>query len=243
MRHLCLYILTALVCAAEPDFATNNDFFAQGMDDYRAGNFPEATRAFEQSVAQHPSAGALVNLGITQWQRGHAGAAILAWEQARWINPYYDQANSNLEFARQVAQVSEPELKWYEIPSTWLPPNSWVWLAGASLWLAAGAAILPGLLRRRKSDRQQTLAALGLAAFLFCFTANLGVVSRTQIGFVLGKDAPLLLTPTTGGEVVATLTDGEPGRILRQHGMYWLIQTADGTGWIARQQFGLVVPE
>lgn len=243
MTRSRLLLLAAAVFTAQMMSAATNDFFTQGLDEYRNGDFPAATVLFERSATNRPSTGALINLGIVQWQRGHAGAAILAWERARWIAPFNHAANENLAFARSVAQVGEPRLKWYEILSAWLPPNLWVWLAGLSLWLAVGALTLPSLFRRQKSDRQQVLAALGAGAFLICLTANVGVVSRTQLGIVLKKDAPLLLTPTSAGEIITTLAAGEPARCLRAHGNYRLIQTPDGTGWIEQDQFSLIVPK
>jgi hypothetical protein len=232
--------LVALVCALTTSHAATNDFFAQGVAACHAGQLPEAAAAFEKSAGQRPACGTFDNLGQVEWQRGHAGAAILAWERARWIDPFDPRANQNLRFARTVAQVDGPELKWFEAASTWLSPNAWVWIAGASLWLAVGALVLPGVFRRRKSGGYHALAALGFCIFLFSMTANIGVVSRTQIGFVVKRDAPLLLTPTREGEVLSTLTAGEPARLLRTRGNYFLIRAGFGTGWIERSQFGLV---
>ena len=223
--------------------AATNDWFTQGVELNCAGQFPEAAAAFAQSEKIQPAAGTLVNLGITEWQRGRAGAAILAWEQTRWIDPFDARAEADLKFARAVAQVEEPPLKWFETASTWLPPNAWFWLAGASLWLAVGALVLPGIFRRRKAGWQQTLAALAFGLFLFCLTANFGLVSRTQIGFVLTKNAPLLLTPTREGEVITTLTAGEPARQVRTRGDYVFIRTLGGSGWIEQSQFRLVCPK
>ena len=235
-------ILAALICAANVFATATNDFFAQGVVACRAGQFPEAAADFEKSSAQQPACGTFDNLGLVEWQRGHAGAAILAWERARWMDPFDPRANQNLRFARTVAQVDGPELKWFEAASTWLPPNAWAWIAGASLWLAAGALVLPGVFRRRKSGGYQALASLGFCIFLFSMTANIGVASRTDIGFIMKKDAPLLLTPTREGEVLSTLTAGEPARLLRARGNYFLIRTGFGTGWIERSQLGLVCP-
>jgi tetratricopeptide (TPR) repeat protein len=220
--------------------ASPNDFFAQGVALNRAGQFPEAAAAFEKSAQAQPAAGTLVDLGITEWQRGHAGAAMRAWERARWIDPFDGRAAQNLKFAREAAQVDEPPLKWFETASTWLAPNAWEWLAGGSLWLAVGALTLPRFFRRRKTGWQQALAAAGLGIFLASLTANLGVVSRTNLGFVLQKNAALLLTPTREGEVISTLNAGEPARQLRTRGNYLLIRTANETGWIERGAFGLV---
>ena len=84
---------------------------------------------------------------------------------------------------------------------------------------------------------------VGVCLFLFSLTAEIGVISRGNIGFVLEKNAPLLLTPTRDGEVTSTLAAGEPARKLREHGNYYLIRTEYGTGWIQQQQFGLIWPD
>jgi len=241
LRHLLLF--AALCISVGSGHAATNDAFAQGLELSLAGRFPEAAAAFASAVKQQPSAGALVNLGNVEWQRGHAGAAILAWEQAQWLDPYDARAGANLKFARQVTQVDEPSLRWFEAASTWLPPNAWVWLAGASLWLAVGGLVLPGVFRRQKTGWQQTLTALAAGLFLFSLTANVGVVSRTQIGFVLGKNTPLRLTPTRESELISTLTSGEPARLLRTRGNYVFIHTGLGTGWVERAQLGLICPE
>lgn len=245
-RYLgCYAVLTvALLGTAGISYAAaTNDFFAQGVAASRAGQFPEASAAFENAARQQPAGGTLDNLGIAEWQRGHAGAAILAWERAQWLDPFDARAQANLQFARQVTQLDGPRLKWFEAASAWLPATAWLWLAGASLWLVTGALVLPAVFRRRRSGGHQALAALGFCLFLFSLTANLGVVSRAQIGFVIKKDAPLLLTPTRDGEVVSTLTDGEPARKLRSRGEYFLIRTGFGTGWIKASQFGLICPQ
>jgi hypothetical protein len=234
-------IFLGLICGfAGTGRAATNDYFAQGIESSRAGKISKAAAAFQSAVSEQPAAGTLLNLGIAEWQRGHAGAAILAWEQSRWIDPFDARADANLKFARQVTQLEAPNLKWFEKASTWLPPNTWVWLAGISLWVAFGALLLPGIFRWRKAAWQQMLAALALGLFLFCITANLGVVSRTQIGFVLKKNAPLLLTPTETGEVISVLNAGEPARQLRAHGNYLYISTSEGSGWIEQSNFHLI---
>lgn len=246
-HHHCLasfLFLASLFCAMNfSNAAETNDFFAQGVAACRTGQLPEAAAAFETAAQQRLAAGTLDNLGIVEWQRGHAGAAILAWERARWIDPFDPRAGQNLAFARQVTQLDGPHLKWFETLAARLPANAWLWTTAAGLWLAVGALTLPGVLRRRRSGWHQMLASLGFCLFLFSLTADIGAVSRAQIGFVLKKDAPLLLTPTRAGEVVSTLTAGEPARKLRARGDYFLIRTGFATGWIERDQFGLVCPQ
>lgn len=241
-RHRCCVFWIALFWTMNAGQAATDDHFAQGVALSRAGQFPEAAAAFEKSAKAQPAAGTLVNLGLAEWQRGHAGAAILAWEQALWIDPLDARAGANLKFARQVAQVDAPPLKWYESISVWLPPDAWVWLAGGTLWLSVALLVLPGVFRRNVAGWQQWLAALAFGAFLFSVTANIGVVSRTQIGFVLKKNATLRLTPTRDGEMISTLGAGEPARQLRTRGNYVFIRTLGASGWMERDEFGLICP-
>lgn len=235
-----LSILLLICMAVVVRAAGTNDLFAQGLALGRTGDFPAAATAFEKSAHQHPAAGTLVNAGIAEWQRGRAGVAILAWEQARWMNPFDARAANNLKFARAVTEVEEPDLAWYETASMWLPGNAWSWVAAVSLWATVGALVLPGVLRRRKSGWQQALAAVAFGIFLFSLVANYGVLSRTDVGIVLRKNAPLFLTPTKAADQVSTLTAGEPARVVRSHGDYYLIRTAFGVGWIEKGEFGLI---
>ena len=99
---------------------------------------------------------------------------------------------------------------------------------------------LPAILRWRKSPGQQAIAALGLAVFLLSIPAHAGVQTRSRVGFVLQKDTPLRLTPTSEAEAVSRLAAGEPGREVRARGNYLFIRTNRGAGWVERGQFALV---
>ena len=228
--------------AIRAEAETGDELFKSGLDAARAGQFPQAAKAFNDSLARQPAAGTLLNLGIVDWRCGRVGEAIVSWERAAWLNPFDADARNNLAFARQAAQLDPPELAWPEWLSTWLPARVWGWLACGSLWLALALVILPGVLRARKAGWQQTLAALACGVFILSLPPNLGVITRTNLGIVLEKDTVLRLTPTQEGEVVATLSAGEAARKLRERGGFFLIRTARGSGWVERRQFELLSP-
>jgi tetratricopeptide (TPR) repeat protein len=231
-------LLSLNALASSPDA-----LFQAGSTAYRAADYTRAAEAFRKSVTLQPASGALQDLGNAEWQRRRTGDAILAWEQALWLDPFNEAARQNLRFARKTAQLEAPELAWYEVISTWLPVAWWAWIAGGSLWLAVGMGALPGLLRQRKATWHQATAALALMVFLLSIPALFGVQTRARIGFVLQKDTPLRLTPTLEAQALTRMAPGDPARWLRTRGRYVLIRTGRALGWVEQDQFGLTCPK
>ena len=223
--------------------ASAADLFAVGSEAYKSGRFADAASAFEYSARFAPASGTLLNLGNAEWQRGRAGAAILAWERAQWLNPFHPEAAGNLQFGRKVAQLESPRLTWYEAVSTWLPVNWWAWVTGISLWAAVASGMLPGIVGWKRAAWQQAAAAGCLAIFLLSLPAQAGVLTRARVGFVMEKEAPLRLTPTAEAQVLTRMASGEPLRAERTRGKYILVQTSRGSGWLERNQVGLIASQ
>lgn len=214
--------------------------FSEGASAYASGDFAKAAQAFQKSAAEHPSTGALLNLGLAQWRRGHAGAAVQAWEQVLWIDPANRDAQQNLQFARQVAQLEAPELNWYESVSTWLSAKAWMWLSVLSFWGAVALVVLPRVLRWRRAGWHQAIAASAFAVFILTLPAQAGIISRSHIGFVVEKNTELRLTPTDEAETVFSISVGQPVRQVSTRGDFAFVRTFQGGGWIKRSQLGMV---
>jgi hypothetical protein len=235
---LALLIMVAtLPCHAVGTAAS--DAFRRGSDEYAAGNFPSAAFLF-RAASSPPAVGALYNLGDAEWRCDRPGPAILAWEQAQWLNPFDHNISANLRYARKVRQLDAPELAWYEICSTWLPVNWWPWLACAGFWVAVAMMTLPGIFGWRKAGWQQGLAAASFAVFLLTIPTLAGVHTRSKLGIILPKDTALRLTPTTDAQELTRLPEGETVRLERARGNYLFVRTANASGWIERAQFGLI---
>jgi hypothetical protein len=100
--------------------------------------------------------------------------------------------------------------------------------------------VLPGILRWRKAAWQQAVAALALTVFLLSLPAQLGLGTRSRLGFVAIKDVPLRLTPTREAQYITRLSAGDPARLERIHGNYFLIRTSRSVGWVERAEFQLI---
>lgn len=241
-RSGALQILILIIALdANACFASSSEIlFQEGTEAYRSSDYLRAAQSFRKSARLQPSSGALHNLGNSEWQRGGTGRAILAWEQAAWLDPFNKSARTNLRFARKTAQLESPELTWYEVVSSWLPANWWAWLAGISFWFAIGASLLPGIFRRRRATWHQAVAALGFTVFLLSLPAHVGVHTRSRIGFILQKETPLRLTPTQEAQALTRLSAGEPARWQRTRGNYVLLRTNRSLGWVEVEQFGRI---
>ena len=231
-------LLLALLVRAE--VAVGGDSFSAGVTAYERGDFDTAARAFHDSASAQPAAGTFLNLGNAEWKRERTAGAILAWERALWLNPREGNAKTNLAFARSTAQLESPQLAWHEVASTWLPANTWVWIAAGSLWLTGAMLVLPGIFRGRKSSWHQAVAALGLGVFILSLPANFGVITRSRTGFITAMETPLRLTPTANAEMVTKLSAGEPARLIRTRGNFLFIRTSHAEGWVESADMELI---
>ena len=235
---LAIGLLLSLV---RPARATPDVLFREGIEAYRAANYSQAAVQFGAATRLQPSSGALQNLGLAEWQRGHTGEAILAWEQARWLDPFNHAAEGNLKYVRRLAQLEAPDLAWYEAVSSALPMNWWVWIAAISFWIAIAAIMVPGIFRRRRTATYQAIAAVGLMIFLLTVIAQLGIQTRSRLGFVLEKDSVLRLTPTQEAQAIARLQPGEPVRLKKTRGQYMLVRSNRTVGWVKKGELGYLI--
>jgi hypothetical protein len=236
-------ILLLVTCVGSGCLAASTpvgDVFQQASQAYVAGGFEQAAVLFGEAAAAAPAAGTLHNLGNAEWQCSRTGPAILAWERAQWLNPFAPGTKINLRVARKAAQLDTPDLAWYEVCSTWLPANAWSWIACLSFWLAVAMMTLPGILRWRRADWHQGLAAAGFAVFLLTLPALAGVYTRSNLGIVLLKQTPLRLTPTSEAQILVKLPAGEMARLEHERGNFVFIRTSSTAGWLERSQFGLI---
>ena len=231
-RSITIAAILLLSLVVRAGTAVAADSFSAGRTAYEAGDYDRAATSFAESADAQPASGTFLNLGNAEWKRDRTAGAILAWERALWLNPHDKHAKNNLALARDVAQLESPQLAWHEVASTWLPADAWVWISAGSLWLTGAMLVLPGIFRSRKSSWHQAVAALGLGVFILSLPANLGVITRSGIGFIDAIETPLRLTPTSNAEPVTTLAAGEPVRRVRSRGNYSFIRTSHAEGWV-----------
>jgi hypothetical protein len=222
-----------------------NSSIQQGNAAYAAGQFDVAAKLFADEIKQAPSAEAWRNLGNAEWQRGDHAAAVLAWERARWINPSDTNSGASLRFARSSASLNVLLLRWWEIFSSFLSPNTWAWLAAGSFWLVIlVAVVLPVTLRWRRTSWSQSLVAFGLGIFLLALTGAYGVQTRTRLVVISVPSAVLLQAPAVHAPVVSKLNAGDVARTEFARGNYFFVRTGTGDfGWLEKSQLSHITSQ
>ncbi len=219
------------------------DLWHEAAANFKAGDFEKAASIYQVLSTNAPSPGVLQNLGLAQWQATNTGPAILAWERALWLSPQMAAARGNLRFARRSALLGEPDLAWYEICSTWCSADAWAVLAMLSFWITLALMILPGVFKFKKTAWTQMLAAGAFALFLLTLPAMWGIQSRTHLAIVVGKEAPLQLTPTAQGQVITRIAWGETARVIRSRGDYCYVRTSGVAGWMQKARLGFIAAD
>ena len=96
-----LAIMLLLVATEHDCRAAGEARFREGVAAYEAGRYEPAAQAFRASLVEQTGSGTLLNLGLAEWRCGRPGEAMVAWEQAAWVNPLNQDARNNLLYARE----------------------------------------------------------------------------------------------------------------------------------------------
>jgi hypothetical protein len=207
----------------------------------RAGDYKAAAVHLKQVLTIHAAPGVLHNLGNAEFHQKHLGAAILAWERAHALSPGYRNTIANLRFARSHAGLPEPEPNWLEKYAALLSPDIWLWTATAAFWGTVGCLAWPYLFQRRRQSAIQAGAMVLIGIFLLTLPALAGIVSRGRVGVILAPETLLRLTPTTEGEVLGKLAEGELARVEKTRGKFVYVRGAsDRAGWVKHEEFARI---
>lgn len=221
--------------------AAGTNQFAVGLTNYQAAHYDMAAQAWAADLARHPSAEAWLNYGLAAWQAGHPGVAVLAWERARWINPYDSASVVALRFAEGQGMAYPIHLTWTESFSLWLPADAWGWLAGASFWLVVLLVVVPRVGQWPRSTGRAVVVALLAGIFLLTLPGLHGVHSRAHLAVVISPEVALRQTPTATAQTLERLAAGDFVRSVAWHGDYCLVRTAnDANGWVSRKQIQFI---
>ncbi len=242
--------LLALLLVPTSMFADN---WQDGVDAYSKGEWSEARSAWEAVLAEgQESAALLTNIGSACFKEGDLAHAILYFEKALKVDPSYDDAKYDLEFAQtflkdRIETVPEFFVKgWIRSLRCSLSSNVWAVIFLVLLAVALGLTLL--FLLGRSSAARKTGFFTGLVALLLSLMC-LGFSLRLRAEYSANSSA-IVVSPVTvarsapdnnSGTDLFILHDGTKVKVLDSVGSWDNIELSDGRqGWIFTNELEII---
>lgn len=199
---------------------------------FKDGKFAEAELAYNRSLAQEGDSPATrYNLGRVREALADPARAMLEWERALRLDPGYKPAQSALTTCRNmVGSKVETARWWIEMQPAFIRGME-PWVAALGAWLAACAAVLVLVSKRRGLSLVLgvpggILAALGIAWLLHAR-------DEANMALVVDRSAVLRAAPANPARALDSLPAGSRLRLLDTSGGWYSAKAPDGqVGWV-----------
>jgi len=201
---------------------------------YAKGDYATAVEQWsEEARRDGVSAGLLSALGNAEWRLGRKGRAMVCWERALLLDPRDPVALAGIRHALAAGGTERPAPTWAETYAAFLTEDSWLILATTFFWVATLCVVVPRLRRRAAGEWNHRTRVVALTLFALCIPGLWGVRSLSARAVVRKTEVSLRLTPTTFGEPLNGVAEGDVLRTGRPFNGHVRVTTADGkTGWL-----------
>lgn len=246
-----VFIVLALISqSALADEATT--LFQQANRYYEAGQYAEATAAYEKILASGMENWQVhYNLGNAYFKQRQLGKAILYYEKAQALNPDSEDIRFNLDLAN-ISVIDRIPVPPRSLVVVWLDTALHVVslrlaaILTAALWVLFFILLIFKLLARgglvqRLSQRLlwPSLVVWVIAAIIFGW--QLYEKSSYRYGIVLASRVVVTSAPSAVATEVFTLHEGVRVQLEAASGTYQRIRLVDGkVGWMPREVLGQI---
>ncbi len=229
MKFFFVSICLGLMGVASMRAENADELFRRGNEKYAAGDFRAAIADYE-SVARAGewSANLFYNLGNAYDRTEDFGHAILSYERALALERNHPEAKTNLQLARDQAQIFPPKpegwrrfLDAIDLNACAIAAAIFFWLGiGLLVWKARGAVIAVAAL--------SLIVAAALATALF---VQLPQTSRRAV--VTGEKIEARVATADSAKSILALPAGTEIRVLEQRGDWsYVVLPNEQRGWI-----------
>ena len=238
----CAFIALALWGPVATD-AAEDDTFAQGNQEYAAGQFREAIDHYSALVSRGELSAALFyNLANAWYRTGDLGHAILNYERALALEPHHPETEANLRLVRDKARALELQRTWFDKAIERGTPMQYTIAAAVSFWIGAFALAVWILSRRRRLPAFVfALSLITLSASLYgVYALATGPIGQ-RLAIVTAKATDARLATADSAGTVLALPPGSEIKILNTRGDWtYAALPNDLRGWIPARNAELV---
>lgn len=222
--------------------------FQRANKHYRAGEFKEAAKIYEDLSVKSPETGVLFyNLGNTYYRLGDLGLSILSYERARALDPRNSDIKTNLAYVKNSLEYQvEDKRNWYlralEQTLRFLTTKEAGLIASFAMLLflvswAFALYVRPGL---PWGPIRKILLVTALLALGF-FSAKHFQIQKFGDAIVMVKSAEVRYAPSKSDQVAFKLGEGLKVYVREQRDDWSRIYVASGeTGWIQNDKISKV---
>lgn len=209
---------------------------------YADGNYIDAAAAYEYLLQETPAAELYYNLGNTYYRQEELAKAILCYERALRLKPYYSDARYNLKFAqsRIIDNIEDKDSffisKWVTSLRNLLNENTWSLMSVLLFLIAIVGAFLFAFGRNiilRKIGFHTAWLTLLFSIFSMSFAASLHHRDAKRAeAIVMQGIVNAKASPDKSGTDLFTLHEGTKVTIRSTLTEWAEITVGDNRGWI-----------
>ncbi len=243
MRMIFCFLLFVGGWSAQAATSDGQELLKQANQLYGEGEYRQAAGIYEQLLAEEGIAPELYyNLGNAYFKAGEVALSVLNYERALRLNPRFDDAQHNLQLARERVIDNIPAVReffvkrWLQIFVGRFTSDQWFYTAWVLfvLFLAGALAFVFG-----KSLELRKIAFAGSIVFLLCSVAALGSSLYQKNTYVNHRNAVVMSgiitvksSPDRSGTDLFELHEGTKVEVKSTLGDWVEIMIADGRmGW------------
>ncbi len=237
MRQIAtiLAVFWVVLANAQPE-----ELFSHANELYQQQKFAEAQEMYDSIVAQgYEHAETYYNLGNTHYRQGNIGLAILNYEKALKLDPDDEDAQHNLELAKQQTVdefnvVPTPALKrlFNDVASIF---SSSIWTILALVFLALAVAMGLLFLFKKRSSWVISLFVVGLilAMSFEGFAYGTYLLEQEKFAVVITPNTYMKSAPATSAADLFILHEGTKVKVQEEFEGWQKVRLPDGKlGWV-----------
>ncbi len=244
-----LYILFLLIVSFS---VTAKDSLTIANSFYKKGQYEKAIKAYQQLLPEeYESADIYYNLGNAYYKKGETAKAILYYERALLIEPNFDDAEINLEFAKlkTVDKIDKLDTffitRWVDKFANLKSSNSWAVWSIVLFIITLGLAFLYAFSKIIVVRKVSFYTAIFL--FAICLTSmamakkQKDKVEKRDFAIVMTASVSVKSSPDDSGTTVFVLHEGVKVKIKNSPDVWVEIMLEDGNvGWMLSEDLEII---
>jgi tetratricopeptide (TPR) repeat protein len=243
MKQVVVLILSCCIALTVIAGNKENKTWQQANNAYNKKNFEQAVSYYEQLLVSKPQNASLYfNLGNSYYKLNKIGEAVLNYQKALRIQPFFQEAKDNLELTtsripNRIPIVGEIFfVRWWKTITRASLSSFWAAISLFLFLVSIGLLMLQNLGKINLNVSKISLISFVLCTFFLLFAfSSANRKSNHNIAVVMQQDSPLL-QEASNGKTYSYIPEGTTVTIEDEKAELFQVLLPDGRkGWMNKQ--------